>query len=185
MVVKLSEGFLTCIIPKILAKVTVPTANLSHVYRLFYTIHLPCKNGFMDHQTFSFDNTRIAFANKSDQELKDAHWLFGIMNKPWLVNVGTRMAPWSIRAGLPVKGIIRNTIFRQFVGGETLSETAPVAQKLAASNVKIILDYGVEGKEGEKSFDNATEQFIKVIRYAASQPNIPYMSVKVTGIARF
>ncbi|GAA4327115.1 proline dehydrogenase family protein [Flaviaesturariibacter amylovorans] len=133
----------------------------------------------------SFDNTAIAFANKSDKELKQAHWLFGLMGKPWLVQVGTRLAPWSIRAGLPVKGIIRKTIFRQFVGGETLDETATVAARLAASNVQVILDYGVEGKEGEESFELACQEFIRVIDYAATQPNIPYMSIKVTGFARF
>ncbi|TCJ17521.1 proline dehydrogenase [Flaviaesturariibacter flavus] len=133
----------------------------------------------------SFDNTTIAFASKSDKELKQAHWLFGIMGKPWLVQLGTRLAPWSIRVGLPVKGIIRSTIFRQFVGGETLEETARVANKLAEANVQVILDYGVEGKEGEESFEHACQEFIRVIDYAATQPNIPYMSIKVTGFARF
>ncbi len=139
----------------------------------------------MEYPTISFDNTEVAFANKTDQELKDAHWLFSAMSRPWLVKWGTRLTPWSIRSGLPVKGLIRKTIFKQFVGGENLNETAPVATKLAASNVKVILDYGVEGKDGEEAFDHATDEFIKVIRFAATQPNIPYMSVKVTGIARF
>lgn len=133
----------------------------------------------------SFENTTIAFASKTDKELQQAHWLFGIMGRPWLVQLGTRLAPWSIRAGLPVKGIIRKTIFRQFVGGETLEQTAEVARKLAASHVQVILDYGVEGKEGEESFEQACQEFIRVIEYAATQPNIPYMSIKVTGFARF
>jgi proline dehydrogenase len=133
----------------------------------------------------SFDNTAIAFASKTDKELRQAHWLFGIMGKSWLVQIGTRLAPWSIRAGLPVGNVIRKTIFRQFVGGETLEQTAAVADKLGESKVQVILDYGVEGKEGETSFDHACEEFIRVIEYAATQPNIPYMSIKVTGFARF
>lgn len=132
----------------------------------------------------SFDNTEFAFAYKPDASLKKAHFLFSMMGKPWLVKIGTRLAPWAINAGLPVKGIIRNTIFSQFCGGETLEETAAVAAMLAKYNVKIILDYGVEGKEGEVNFDKAGEVFIKVIDYAATQPNIPFMSVKVTGFAR-
>jgi proline dehydrogenase len=43
----------------------------------------------------------------------------------------------------------------------------------------------VEGKEGEENFDHACNEFIRVINYAATQPNIPFMSVKVTGFARF
>ncbi|HQV59121.1 MAG: proline dehydrogenase family protein [Chitinophagaceae bacterium] len=133
----------------------------------------------------SFDNTEFAFEYKSDKQLKKAHFLFSMMGKPWLVKIGTRLAPWSINAGLPVKGIIRNTIFSQFVGGETLEQTAAVASMLGKYNVQVILDYGVEGKEGENNFDQACEEFIRVINYAATQPNIPFMSVKVTGFARF
>ena len=133
----------------------------------------------------SFDNTGNAFAYKSDKALKKAQFLFSSMGYSTLVKWGTKLTPWAIRSGLPVKGLIKDTIFAQFVGGETLEETAGVARHLAEYNVSVILDYGVEGKEGEDSFDHATEEFIRVIRYAASQPNIPLMSIKVTGFARF
>jgi proline dehydrogenase len=136
--------------------------------------------------TISFDNTEFAFEYKTEKQLKKAQFLFGMMGKPWLVKMGTRLAPWSIKAGLPVKGIIRSTIFQQFVGGETLEETAVVAKTLGEYKVQVILDYGVEGgDDGEKGFDHSTEEFIRVINYAATQPNIPFMSIKVTGFARF
>ena len=133
----------------------------------------------------SFDNTENAFAYKTDKQLKKANFLFSSMSRTWLVKLGTKVTPWIIRSGLPVKGLIRNTIFEQFVGGETLEETARIAKKLGEYGVQVILDYGVEGKEGEENFDKACKEFIKVIDYAATQPNIPYMSIKVTGIARF
>ena len=44
---------------------------------------------------------------------------------------------------------LRKTIFKQFVGGETLEDTKPVCEMLAKYNVQVILDYGVEGKESE------------------------------------
>lgn len=133
----------------------------------------------------SFENTETAFAYKSNSELKKARFLFSSMGKEWLVKLGLWITPWALKVGLPVKGIIRNTIFSQFVGGETLEETSSVATKLNKFNVQIILDYGVEGKEGEENYDSAMLQFIKVIEYAATQPNIPFMSVKMTGFARF
>lgn len=133
----------------------------------------------------SFDNTKFAFEYKTDKELRKARFLFSSMGKPWLVKIGARLAPWSIKVGLPVKGIIRSTIFSQFVGGESLEETKAVAQKLGEYNVQVILDYGVEGKEGEENFDNACNEFINVIDYAATQPKIPFISIKVTGFARF
>lgn len=133
----------------------------------------------------SFDDTEIAFAHHSNKELKEAYRLFALMNNSWLVSLGTRFTPWLIRSGLPVKDAIRKTIFKQFVGGETLAETAAIAEKLSKYNVQAILDYGAEGKEGEENFDHACDQFITVIEYAATQRNIPYMSVKITGFARF
>ncbi len=137
-------------------------------------------------QGISFDNTENAFAYKSDKSLRKANFLFSSMGIGPLVKLGTRLTPWAIRAGLPVRGIIRDTIFEQFVGGETLPETASVARKLGEYNVKVILDYGVEGGDyGEEGLDHACDEFIRVIDYAATQPNIPFMSIKMTGIARF
>ncbi len=134
----------------------------------------------------SFDNTENAFAYKSDKELKKARFLFRTMGYPLFVPIGTRLTPLLIKGKLPfIRRIVRNTIFKQFVGGETLEETKTVAEKIGAYGVKVILDYGVEGKEGEANFDHATDEFIKVINYAATQDNIPFISIKVTGLARF
>jgi proline dehydrogenase len=129
----------------------------------------------------SFEDTETAFAYKTDKQLKNANFLFSSMGKEWLVKAGLSLTPLALKIGLPVKGVIRKTIFKQFVGGETLNETSPVAEKLAQFHVQIILDYGVEGKEGEDNFDHARDEFIKVIQYAATQRNIPFMSVKLTG----
>jgi proline dehydrogenase len=133
----------------------------------------------------SFEDTKTAFAYKTTEELKRAKFLFESMGKRWLVKLGLWGTPLALKWGLPVKGLIRKTIFSQFVGGETLEETSAVAEKLGEFNVHVILDYGVEGKSGEENFDHATDEFIKVIRYAASQKNIPFMSVKLTGFSRF
>ena len=133
----------------------------------------------------SFDNTQTAFAYKSDKELKQSRFLFNTMDYPLFVPIGTRLTPFLMKTGLPVHGIIRNTIFKQFVGGETLQETSEVVSKLGRYGVQVILDYGVEGKEGESNFEHATNVFIDVIKYAASQTNIPFISIKVTGLSRF
>ncbi len=139
-----------------------------------------------DQTKISFDNTECAFAAKSDAALKKANFLFAIMGKPWLVNAALKITPIAISWHIPLtKTLIRQTIFKQFVGGETLEETAKVADKLDEYNVQVILDYGVEGKEGEENFEHARDEFKKVIAYAATQKNIPFMSIKVTGFARF
>jgi proline dehydrogenase len=80
---------------------------------------------------------------------------------------------------------VKKTIFKQFCGGENINEAAQTATTLGKFNVGVILDYGVEGKESESEFDHATEEMIKAIKFAASQKNIPFVSLKVTGFARF
>ncbi|HAZ92062.1 MAG TPA: hypothetical protein DCX70_01385, partial [Chitinophagaceae bacterium] len=94
----------------------------------------------------SFDNTELAYAYKTNAELKKAKFLFWAMNSPLLLKIGLAITPPAIKWNCPfVKPLLRKTIFSQFVGGENLQQTASVAKKLGNYNVKVILDYGVEG----------------------------------------
>ena len=131
----------------------------------------------------SLNNTQNAFAYKSNTDLNKAKWLFTVIQNPWIVSLGTRFTPILMKSGLPINGIIRNTIFNQFVGGETLDESARVTKMLGSYGVQVILDYGVEAKEGDASFDEVTEQFIKAVEFAATQNNVPFISVKLTGLS--
>lgn len=132
-----------------------------------------------------FDNTEIAFRYRDNKELKRAQFLFSSMSSPTLTKTGMALTKWAIAWNLPIKSLIKNTIFKQFCGGETMNEAADTAAVLGKYNVGVILDYGVEGKEDEHDFDAAVPEFIKAIKYAASQKNIPFISVKITGFARF
>ncbi|WP_143310331.1 proline dehydrogenase family protein [Chitinophaga vietnamensis] len=133
----------------------------------------------------SFDNTAIAFEAKTDKALKKANFLFSYIGKPWLVKMGASLTPLAFKLGLPIKGIIKNTIFAQFCGGETLEEAAQTAHQLGNYHVGAALDYGVEAMEGESNYDQAVPEFIRAIQYAASQPDIPFIAIKITGFARF
>lgn len=131
----------------------------------------------------SFENTQTAFAYKSTTDLKKAKFLFSIIQSPWIVSLATRITPGLMNSGLPINGLIRNTIFNQFVGGETLEESARVVKQLGAYGVQVILDYGVEAKEGEENFDLVTKQFLEAIEFASTQFNVPFISIKLTAIA--
>lgn len=132
----------------------------------------------------SFDDTATAFAYKSDLELKKAKYIFTVIGFNWLVKVGTVITPIIIKLNL-FKGLIRKTIFEQFVGGETLSNTKLVINKLNRYHVKVIVDYGAEGKNNESSYDNTLSEFLKLLDFASTQPSIPFISIKITGLARF
>lgn len=133
----------------------------------------------------SFDNTEIAFKYRSTKELKQAQYLFATMSSQNVVQLGMWATQLALKLKLPINGIIKKTIFRQFCGGESLDEAANTAKALEVFKVGAILDYGVEGNEGEDAFDSAVPEFIKAIRHAASETNIPFISLKTTGFSRF
>ena len=135
--------------------------------------------------TLSFDNSEFTFAYKTDKELRQARLIFSAMRFAWLVKAGTVLTRLALQWKLLVRGLIRRTIFRQFCGGETLAAAAHTAERLGRFGVAVILDYGVEAAEGEENYDQAVPEFRKAIAYAASQANIPFVSIKVTGFARF
>lgn len=135
--------------------------------------------------SLSFDNTKVAFQYRNDHELKLAHFLFNTMSSPFLTKTGIKLAQFGINWHLPIKGIIKRTIFAQFCGGETLEEAAKTSALLQPFGVSVALDYGVEGKSSEQDFDDAVPEFVKAINYATTQPNIPFIPMKVTGFADF
>ena len=132
-----------------------------------------------------FDNTEIAFQYRSDKELKHARFLFSSMGSPTLTNIGIKLTKLALALHLPVKRIIKSTLFDHFCGGETMENAAQTAAMLSKYGIGTILDYGVEGKESEDDFDKAVPEFIKAIKYAATSKNIPFISLKITGFAYF
>ncbi len=142
--------------------------------------------GIPDGLELDFSNTGHAFAYKDNSALKKALWLFGLMNKPLLVRLGSEIGLKAIRLGLPgVESLVRQTIFEQFCGGTTLQDTLPTIQRLAASGVYSILDYGAEGKESEADFDHTMEQTVLALQFGSGNPAVPMVSTKITGMARF
>ena len=120
----------------------------------------------------SFSNSEIAFATKSNFALRKMQFLFEIINRQARVQIGTTLTEWALRWHLPIKPLIKYTIFEQFCGGETLKETQKVVDKLGEVNVSSLLDYGVEGKKNEAAFDETVKQIKAAIEYAKTQKKI-------------
>ncbi|WP_200890742.1 proline dehydrogenase family protein [Pedobacter lusitanus] len=133
----------------------------------------------------NFDNTEIAFRSKSKSELNSAYWLFKIMSSNFLTQVGPPVTNLFLNIGLPIQGIIKSTIFKQFCGGETIAECEHTVAQLADGKVGTILDYSVEGEEEEHVFDFTCAEIIRTIDRAAGDKRIPITVFKVTGIGRF
>jgi proline dehydrogenase len=133
----------------------------------------------------NFDNTEIAFRNKSNSELNQAYWLFKIISSNFLTNVGPPITNFLLNIGFPIKGAIKATIFKQFCGGETIRDCEQTIAQLHLGKVGTILDYSVEGEDEEAVFDFTCEEIIRTIERADGDPRIPITVFKVTGIGRF
>lgn len=132
-----------------------------------------------------FSNTAIAFASKNQSQLRKSYWLFKLMNSKVLVDLSIQMANLSLKLNLPTKGIIKNTIFAQFCGGETINECEKTIALLNKFGIGTILDYSVEGQDSESNFENVMEEIIATIKKAAENTAIPFSVFKVTGIVSF
>lgn len=131
----------------------------------------------------SFENTEIAFSSRSSKELQKMYFLFSMMNNNFLVSVGTSFLKFAFQIGLPISGIVKNTIFSHFCGGENIFDCEKTIQKLSTAHIGTILDYSVEGEKNEKSFDETEAETIKTILRAKNQKQIPFSVFKVTGLA--
>ena len=84
----------------------------------------------------NFDNTEKAFASA--------------MQFAPLVKIGTRLTPWAIKSGLPIKGLIKNTLFQQFVGGESLEKTDGVLTMLKQFSTRLTAECMSVGLKAKK-----------------------------------
>ncbi|MFB9845462.1 proline dehydrogenase family protein [Mucilaginibacter ginsenosidivorans] len=133
----------------------------------------------------SFENTEIAFRHSSNTDLKRAYWLFRIINVNFLVKIGPPITNFAMSIGLPIKSLIKATIFKHFCGGETIEECDNTIKNLSQGGVGTILDYSVEGEDDEQVFDNTRDEIILTIRRATGDKAVPITVFKVTGVARF
>jgi proline dehydrogenase len=132
-----------------------------------------------------FSNTEIAFQSKNNAELRTSYLLFKAIGINWLVKMGTPLVEIAFALHLPIKPLIKHTVYKQFVGGEDINDCELAIDNLYKFGIGTILDYSVEGKEAEEDFDYTCKETIDTINKAKNNPKIPFCVFKVTGVARF
>lgn len=132
----------------------------------------------------SFDDTKIAFQSKSDNDLQRAHALYKAIGKNNLVKAGNSIARAALRLHLPLNWAVKPTLYRQFVAGETIDRCVPVVRNLEKYNVKAILDYSVEGSEERDKIEATLEETMRTVQNAAHDDNIPFAVFKPTAFAK-
>lgn len=132
-----------------------------------------------------FEDTKTAFALKSDAELERAYFLFKMIKSEPLVRIGTAVTNFALKAHLPVEQLIRASVFDHFCGGVDEMDCLNTIKKMYQYHVHSVLDYSVEGKEAEDQFDLALEEILQNINFAKEKPSIPFAVFKPTGFGRF
>ena len=125
-----------------------------------------------------FNNTEIAFASKSKGELRNALLLFNVMKRPWIVRLGKWASSVALKIRFPIGWIVKPTLYRQFVGGETIDDCKKVVARLAASGVCGALDYSAEAEKTPEGILATFEETKRSIENAAVNENIPYAIFK-------
>ena len=132
-----------------------------------------------------FNDTQIAFQDKSTNQLRKAYWMFKAIENPTVTNLGINALNFTIKNNFPfVEGIVRQTLFEQFAGGETREKSMEVVKKLFKHHIGSIFDYAIEGKEDEATFDHTCEEIKQNIKFAEGNPAIPFVVFKPTGFGR-
>jgi proline dehydrogenase len=129
-----------------------------------------------------FNNTEIAFLSKSNSDLRNAYLLYSTIASPALVKGAKGISEFALRMGVPVGWAVKPTLYRQFVGGETLDECTKTVDILSRENVKSVLDYSAEGGKELRDVERAYQETIRSIDYAKGNPNIAYTVFKPTAM---
>ncbi len=135
--------------------------------------------------TISFENTTIAFVAKSNWELFITRWIFAVMNSEMFTKIGTFLIKSALLFHIPIKFIIKHTLFKQFCGGESLDDCKNTANLLVKSKIGIIPDYSIEGENSKKAFLNSMHEILKSIKWVRDNPEASFAVFKCTAIGNF
>ena len=130
-----------------------------------------------------FDNTEIAFKDKSIFDLYRGYFIFKIISFPRIVSISKFILSFKLIYPL-TKLILKSTMLKQFCGGQNEDDCKEIINDLNARSVYSILDYSVEGLENEVSFDETVSRTINLIKLNTNN-NFPFIVFKPTGIGRF
>lgn len=132
-----------------------------------------------------FNDTKVAFQDKTSEQLRKAYWMFKTIEHPHITDIGIKALNFTIHNNFPfVEGIVRKTLFQQFVGGETREKSMEVVKQLFKHHIGSIFDYAIEGKEEEATFDHTCAEIKENIKFAEGNPAIPFVVFKPTAFGR-
>jgi len=132
--------------------------------------------------SINFNDTKTAFASKSNGQLRNAQLLYSVIQSPLIVKAIKEATNVALNLNLPLGWAVKPTLYKQFVGGETLEESIKTVEELKLSNIKSVLDYSAEGGSAIEDVHRAFKETIKSIEFAKGKSSIAYTVFKPTAM---
>lgn len=133
-------------------------------------------------KNIDLNNVENAFSYKSDKELRNTLFIFKLIQKPKLVKILTKTANLILNYKLPLKFVLKNTVFKVFCAGQNRREASETMAKLKSYGVNTVLDYVAEGDNTNESFIKNLNTILKNIDFVSSQSNDSFVGVKLSGL---
>lgn len=129
----------------------------------------------------TFDNTQIAFAHKTNKELRLAYFLFSFIKYPLIVKTSQALIRFALYIRFPIKWAVKPTVYRHFCGGETILDCKKLSKKMAKHKVLSILDYSAEHQDDEAAIESVLNETLHTVENAAQGTHVPFAVFKPTA----
>ncbi|MBL7836192.1 MAG: proline dehydrogenase family protein [Bacteroidetes bacterium] len=137
----------------------------------------------LNESLFKPNDLETAFRYKSDEELSRTRMVYSLIRYPWLVKVFSKLITAALKLKLPVKGLIRQTLFRVFIAGENLEQALKEVSRLQRYQVHVVLDYVAEGEQSDFAYERNLKTILNNVRRIYEQKGHHFISLKLSGLA--
>lgn len=129
-----------------------------------------------------FEDTKTAYSLKTDHELYKAYLLFKIFSNHFLVRIGSKLALFAIRLGLPLDGLFKKTVFYQFCAGDAEDDSIAVVNALSNLNVNSYMHFASEGQKTEQGMDDSLARVLETLTISKHNDALPFAVFKSTAL---
>jgi proline dehydrogenase len=133
-------------------------------------------------KNIDLNNVQTAFVYKSDSELRKSLLIYKLIQKPFLVKYLSKTAGLILKYKLPLKFVLKNTVFELFCAGQNRDEASQTMAKLKMHGVNTVLDYVAEGDNSDESFKVNLNTILTNILFVSDQSTDAFVGVKLSGL---
>ena len=131
-----------------------------------------------------FENTKTAFSIKKNSDLLKSKFIYKILSSSIISKIGTGIIKLAIKIKLPIKRLVKATLFNHFCAGENYEESSVTVRDLGEKKIFSVLDYSVEAGYKEESFERFLSEKIATIEFSKKSKYMPFVVFKPSCFGR-